>query len=634
MNNHYFKFQKYETKFSYAGKRILETVFTSDVPRSKAKVIEAIKEAQKICLNSPSKKLLNYDFIVSLKFDGGWRSDKMFSITDEPVLFDPEEHIESSGSNVVMNPDGTIKKKKLVDNQTEFKAFSIFLIPKSAPKGGCTEKDKNNDCLFYTLAKLVNGKQYMLHAVDTPANFKKAIKLRRADKVPISKMRDVENAMKCNINVVGDYTYTSPNNYIRTLNVQLINEHYTIDANEKVKKFNLIPNRKEVAFYKLVNDTYHIITQEKEWTVQKSENVFLNQLYPNLMLVQKQGDKKTLKEKFEEYQQAQKQLLKETNNFINLDTFPFESQMAKYIFYHRSTSIPEPEQMGNLESNWFYDSFQGGLMYSQDGEYKDAVCIDQNSMYSYYMSHPNLYIPWKQGTFQVLKDKDVVNFIPYGIYRCIITSTNNKLNKFFRFNRNNKYTHFDISLARLLNFTVELIQDEEANCLTFDSSKRIQSNQVYGATVEYLYDLKKKVPYVKKIMSPLWGSQCEKNIKKVREATDKNEIVELDINFRIETIEKYDDCCKVKMVGKSKIFKTDYARMGTFLTSYCRFSIVKTMMENVKNTDNIIRINTDGYITINEEIPTKILGDDLGFFKIEKCGDCDIKNVNTVYWYN
>ena len=632
MKKNNFNVEKAETRFSYNNKKIIETIFTSDVERSKATVIKAIKDAQKMSL--ADDKLKNYDFIVSLKFNGGWRSEKLFSLTEEPVLFDPDDHLEESGTNIIIEKNGKIEKKRhTVNNQDTFKMFSIFYIPKAEKKGGCRENSKTNDCLYETISKIVNGKDNLLKCAGTPMKFKKALSIDRNDKVDISKMPEVEKLIKCNVNVSGDHEYTSQNKYIRTVNITLKNEHYSVDTTLKVKKFDIVPNKKMVAFFELVDGTYNIITCTNEWSVKKSETKYLNELYPNYMFVQKNGGKKTLKEKFTEFTKARQDLLADTKGFINLNMFPIESMMARYIYHCKSSSVPEPEDISTLEGSWIYSSYQGALMYSKDGEYENAFCIDQNSMYSHFLIHPNFYIPWCEGSFQVMKDSDLKEFVPFGIYRCKITSTDTKYNKFFRFNRKNFYTHHDINLARLLKFTVELIHDSEANCLIYDTTKRIQGRIVYGSTIEYLYRLKRTIPYVKKIMSAFWGSQCEKNIKKIKSSSLPEEIVTLDSDFKLETIEKYDDCYKASMVSKGKIFKSNYARLGTFLTSYCRYNMAKFIIEHVKNVDNVLRIHTDSYIAINEEIPKDALGSDIGQFKIEKHSDCKILNVNNVEWY-
>ena len=311
-----------------------------------------------------------------------------------------------------------------------------------------------------------------------------------------------------------------------------------------------------------------------------------------------------------------------------MDKYPWATKMAGVLFHHRTTSLTEPEKLSIIESKWISNSFQGGLMYSEDGKYENAICYDQNSMYSHFLNHQLFYIPWKQGKFAQFET--LPDIVPYGIYRCKITSDDKMKNRLFRFNKNYFYTHYDIATAKLLGFTISLICDSQSNALLWDSKSRIKSREVYGATIDYLYELKKKIPYVKKFMSSLWGSHCEKETKKVM-VKEKEEEVELE-DYDIRTIEKYEGCHKVKATKSGNMYKSNYARVGTFLTSYARYNMVKHILDNNYDLENIKRINTDGYIIVNETIKPEQIGKDLGMFKIEKKGDCNIVHVNLVEW--
>ena len=106
---------------------------------------------------------------------------------------------------------------------------------------------------------------------------------------------------------------------------------------------------------------------------------------------------------------------------------------------------------------------------------------------------------------------------------------------------------------------------------------------------------------------------------------------ETHIDKSIIDIHKYDDCIKVISVDYEKYFKTNYARVGTFLTSFCRLNLAKTILSTVKDITNVKRIHTDSFTTINEEYK-HLLGSEIGKFKIEHSGDCIIKNVNDIKW--
>jgi hypothetical protein len=276
-------------------------------------------------------------------------------------------------------------------------------------------------------------------------------------------------------------------------------------------------------------------------------------------------------------------------------------------------------------------SSQGALIYSDDGEYKDAVCIDQNSMYAYYMSNDKFLIPTGQGEIKTLSDDEfnAFKFYPVGIYRCAIASTNQAFNRLFRFNKNNCYTHNDLTLAKLLKFDIKIIVDSGANCMIYDSKNRIQGSKMYGSTIDYLYKIKKETndPYAKKIISSLWGACGE--ILKYKTSVKYSE--ECCVDKAIIDIHKYDDGLKVITTDYEKYYKTNYARLGTFLTSFCRLNIAKTILSTVKEITNVIRIHTDSFTVINEEYK-HLLGSEIGKFKIEHSGDCIIRNVNNIEW--
>jgi hypothetical protein len=185
-------------------------------------------------------------------------------------------------------------------------------------------------------------------------------------------------------------------------------------------------------------------------------------------------------------------------------------------------------------------------------------------------------------------------------------------------------------LARLLQFKIELLN---GSCLLYNSKSRIQSLQVYGQTIKFLFDLKQKNKYAKKIMSSLWGSHCEKNIVKKTIYYEGNDEIFDDTDLEIVSIKKLDKKIKINFERTENIFKLPYARMGTFLTSYARFQFVKRILSNNFDTKNIKYINTDGFVIQNETLKDDEIGIDMGKFKIEKTGNCELKYTNTaIIW--
>jgi predicted house-cleaning NTP pyrophosphatase (Maf/HAM1 superfamily) len=175
---------------------------------------------------------------------------------------------------------------------------------------------------------------------------------------------------------------------------------------------------------------------------------------------------------------------------------------------------------------------------------------------------------------------------------------------------------------------VELIQDDEPNALLYDSKSRTYGHRAYENTIKYLFDLKDKCKYVKRILSSFWGSMMEKNKRTVILSDTEVDITD---DKEICGIRKYDNCTKVKYLKTDKIFKTDYARVGAFLTSYCRLQMQKFITKNFDD-ENVIRIHTDSVTVLSQKLDKKLISNDIGAFKLEHKGDCYIEHINVVKW--
>jgi hypothetical protein len=568
-----------------------------------------------------------YNFLVSLKYDGGWRSGKIFDLDAEPELFNVEEYVDNTGQN---------KHKNINLNQKYFKQVSIFKIP-TTKKGGCT-KNAHNDCLFYCIKDAI-GQDNINIKLNTPKRLKCKLNLERDDKIDIDLMPEVEKLMSLNINVSGEHIYLSSGEHQRTMNIILQDGHYTLDTTKKVKKCLVRPTSKEVGFFRIITNketkkqSIQILTNSTNETYDYTPGFILEyQSKNNVYLIKdKKNIHMTLEESFKQYQDSAKNLKQHTKGFIDLIEYPNPSKCALYLFHCLSKGVKEPEEISALETTFLLKSLQGGLMHSDDGEYKDAVCIDQNSMYAYYMSNDKFLVPTGQGEIMNMRQNlfNGMTFFAVGIYRCVITSTNQDLNRLFRFNKNNYYTHYDLRLAKLLKFDIKLMDSENGNCMIYNSCNRIQGSKMYGSTIDYLYKIKKETndPYAKKIMSSLWGACGE--ILKYKTSVKYSE--ECCVDRAIIDIHKYDDGLKVITTDYEKYYKTNYARLGTFLTSFCRLNIAQTILSTVKEITNVKRIHTDSFTVINEEYK-HLLGSEIGKFKIEHGGDCIIRNVNDIEW--
>lgn len=610
-----FKVKNYKLNLKYKGRQIVESAFTSATPRTKEDISLVVRQLQGY---SRKSKNPNVDYMIALKFDSGWRTGEMFGINDDPNFFDPDSFYTGIKANKERKPA-----------QKTFHDIVIYTIPRAKPAGGTFYK---NDCLFRCLMYAFDDDFMTLPpGWRSPKTIKEKLGLKREDIIPIALFKELENGLKINLNCVGDYSYTSTGEHNRTINLILANEHYTIDKSKR--HYNIPFNRKPVIFYETINNEHHIISQSKEWT-EPDEKIYLNKKYPQyyFMDMTKKTSNQTLKELFDEFNEARTNILRETNNFIDLYQTPNVKHVCQKILYKYSTSSIPPEPITAQEADWLNKAFMGGLMYAEKGNYSNTTCYDQNSMYSHYMGSNKFMVPYKQGVFSKVLNSDQ-KFYSYGIYRANIESHDESYSKYFRFNNKyDLYTHYDLNHALKLGFTVELIQDDEANALIYLEDKRTYGHNAYGKTIKYLFDLKSKVGYAKRILSCLWGSMVEKNKKLVVVRPDEDEIIELDDDAIIQSLIRNDlGCVKAQYLNASEIFKTNYARVGCFLTSYCRFQMSTFIRSNFEN-ENVLRIHTDGVIVKDEKLNHKLLSNDMGSFKIEDEGCCNIINVNVINW--
>jgi hypothetical protein len=231
---------------------------------------------------------------------------------------------------------------------------------------------------------------------------------------------------------------------------------------------------------------------------------------------------------------------------------------------------------------------------------------DKNSAYPSALTDSKFSFPLQAGEFKTIEQlPDALN---YGIYRVIIhPSIDPHINKLFRFNTENYYTHYDISTARELNLKIELIKDEEANALLYP--KRINAHQYFGEFVYEMYSLKSENPLAKDIINSLWGRLCQKIIRKsipkpsheINIDEDEHEIINLEI--------LPNDNHKIYYVKKDKVFKYKHARIGAFLTAYVRKQMANKMFPF---RENIVKCHTDSIVStipINDLSISKDLGD-------------------------
>jgi hypothetical protein len=575
------------------------------------KVVEKIQE-QGIKLGKDKE----YKLMLTLPYGEGYRSGKVFDFDETPKFYDPQ-----TGSGTA--PEDL---KKFGKKSTTFNSFQIYFLPFGDKKGGAIPFNDLNDCMFDSLKSAICCK--FPASWDDPWKFKQRLGLNRKEMVGLEHIPQIEEVLKLNINVSGDHTYTSNNRFnTRSVSLILSNNHYYLDTDKRDKLFKARYSfKKPIAFFRAVDGIVYCSSGDKDWT-------FINngefQDKKDYRFVKSRDMTKSVRDDYDDFCKDREVLLKESNGKIDMFKTP-NPKDAVLLAISYQTMTMDTEPLTKQESIWTKEASGGGIKYAKKGKYKNVKSVDQNGMYSYYLGESPFTFPVKQGEFMTVDNDYIKDFAPVGVYRCIIESTDEENDKFFTYNRYNKYTQNSINHAYELGFKVTMIQDGEANALIYGAKTRIQSKQLFNKLVQELQQLKKKtkIPFVKEMMSRLWGSLSEnhKNVLIVRD--EEQNIDDADI-LSIQT-NKNHLRVKYRKYG-DPIYIHNYARIAPFLTSYTNLKFSQFMRENIKDTSKIYRINTDSFITdIDNEINN--IGGELGQFKLEKSGNCKIKHVYKVKW--
>ena len=191
---------KIQPRLKYENEQIAAITFTNKNEMTKEQVIKEIETFKKRFDNK------NYNMMVCVETEIGPRSGKVFSNKSRVLLCDDYEW-----------------------NTTY--SFTLYVWKEPPKKGGCD--NENNDCLFDCIQKVVST--YRLpKGFNKPDSLKKELGLDRDDMISIDLIPSAEKLLKININITGDYIYTSPKLFPTksVVNIILQDGHYYLDEDK------------------------------------------------------------------------------------------------------------------------------------------------------------------------------------------------------------------------------------------------------------------------------------------------------------------------------------------------------------------------------------------------------------------
>jgi hypothetical protein len=609
------------TKLTNRGKRLAEFNYTIARKVGLNKIAQAVKDEIK---TYPDYK--NLTFAVNVKIDNSTNPRKWF--LSQFTNFD----------NFNLEQQFNYFVDSWSEYYTESKAdrFQIIVESKKVKRIVPSKKaghSDHNDCLYNCILQSYGYNNELL-----PSNIRKAYQFKRYlgydrnDKVDLSEenLIELESILKCSFTIRGDIEYTSNEIKPVNINLQFKDNHVKLLCNE---------HRSAVSYERKPENIYSVYydNQDIKYYNGLSIQTITYGEYESTLIDKKNFLIRSNTE--EELKQTRKDYIKQAEYFkdvskglINFYKFNYASQIAHEIWRLQTKNITEPEALDYIEHSVLNQAFRGGLHYCQKGSYVNVIDYDMNSMYSNYMSSNNFTFPMSKPTYTSLTETDFNNlqdaFFSYGLYHIRVNSTHKFLH--LPINKNIWVTHFDLEILKKLGVSFSVVTDSKFNCMLYP--KRITGRKTFETYTNFMNKMINEVddkykPNIKNIRNSLWGYLSRKNtVKKVLKKDD-----ELDISdYFMESYEPKESCTVVDITNRNEIYKSSWCRMSIFLTAYCRMKMMDIVLTNNTN-DNILMINTDGFISLTE---LKLnIGSDMGQFKIKNKGDAYIHNSNKITWF-
>ena len=352
------------------------------------------------------------------------------------------------------------------------------------------------------------------------------------------------------------------------------------------------------------------------------------------MFIRKPSDQ-SLEEAYNRFKNNADKLKIASNGLINMYITGSLPDTAVKLFLSLNKLL-KTNPINETEARWIANATRAPIVYAE--KYKGAAYFyDFISMHLSVMNDHKMLFPLLEGQYDTYSIAEFNNatFVPYGIYCCIIKPYDDKnLNKLFRFNKTNTYTHIDINDAKKFGLTVKLLQ-ESPNCLLYKKDTLIQGNKLFGEYTKLVFDLKqKKIDRAKVLSVCLWGKLCEINDKaklycEVGQTNNLEIFDSKNIHLIIPTGKpNQNHNCKlmIKTAKKSNYFATNFARLKPFLLAGVRRKLRTTCFPHI---ESIKWIHTDGFLS-SKKLDIKT-GTKFGNLKYEGFIEKDYKVKNAIH---
>ena len=322
-----------------------------------------------------------------------------------------------------------------------------------------------------------------------------------------------------------------------------------------------------------------------------------------------------------------KEITKGTVNFYKCSK---HNLLSYELWRQLSKSISTPEELEDYEHIPLCEANIGGVHYSKKGIFKNSTDYDINMMYQHYLSSNNFTFPIGKPKITKITTEELYGlpFFQYGLYKCKFGGKSIWIPE--EFNENFSWLpHYILTIAKSEKLEILMCDDNESNVMLYGN--RMTGKIAFGEFTNKVYDIRKKCKDTefesdgKLLSSSFWGYLCSKN-KKSKKVTQDDNLDEDD--FDIVELKPIEEGYYMKYIDKIQKLKFAYGRIGCFLTSYCRYQLYTLLKKTEIKTDDIICLNTDGFILKDGvRMPSKLIGPEAGMLKIAKKNDVILDNV-------
>lgn len=512
----------------------------------------------------------------------------------------------------------------------KYQRFQIYFVP----DGGQGGNDKHNDCLYQCICQFYGmDEKRIAKQVNKPWRLKSFLKIDRDAKVRIEQLQELADYMKVNFEVEGDETYRTIGEHKQTITLSLLNEHFTLPYHEKLKVFNLKKKSKYLAYRKVSNHNFEIHiggTLVNDTDIKDYEKEYC------CIEVTEQPTQADI----DNFIEAQKEIFQVSKGVIDISRCGTNyTGMVRLLFNQLEREQIEPEEISQQECEFL--SIHGAIMYTRSafGEVPGdeelayegfARLLDVNGQYPSVMANARNSFPISKPTYKkVTKDTMKIAgekgkaYFPYGIYKAVVSKSNNDNDLRFRFNADNTYTHIDLTRAEKLGLKIDPV-DADINVALYDQTSRRNGADLFANYINYLVKLiaecklKASKKSLKIIRNALWGYLGKRKTLIVTRKNDDDEF-ELLSNFVMTSYDPDEHKCIHGYIS-NKLYLTPFGRVCPFVTSYAREQINQIID---KCPEKIVRVHTDSILVIDPEAKFQT-SEKLGGLKLEREGQCKV----------